>query len=198
MSTEISAAAPRRAANGKKRANRRKKRRTQAESDSSDSSDSSESSQPSADEQEAKTDDVAVELSDVELSDSENKTVSHSEKLDDESKAKLKSIQLTATDLSSKFALQQNRNIDLQKAGREVDHGLEKLAKLDAQTSEQESGRLKTGYINMLFEHVGEDVNQLRNAPDFTPKSLVVLANALKDGGDMFDIESLRALVDNK
>ncbi|AGO14038.1 AaceriAGR181Wp [[Ashbya] aceris (nom. inval.)] len=196
MSAEITSTAPRRAANGKKKANRRKKRRTQAESDSSDSSESSQSSED--EQQEVKADAIVAELSDVELSDVETRTTSHAEKLDDASRSKLKGVHLTATDLSSKFALQQNRNIDLQKVGRELDHGLEKLAMLEAQESEQESGRLKTGYINMLFEHVGEDVNQLRNAPDFTAKSLVVLANALKDGGDMFDIESLRAIVDNK
>ena len=39
-------------------------------------------------------------------------------------------------------------------------------------------------------------MNELRQAPDFTNKTLVMLANVLKDGGDMFDVETLKTVVE--
>ena len=50
----------------------------------------------------------------------------------------------------------------------------------------------------MLFQNYGEDINSLRNAPDFTNKSLVLLANVLKDGSKMFDVDTLKTIVESK
>ncbi|KAL6941531.1 hypothetical protein ACO0RG_002665 [Hanseniaspora osmophila] len=55
---------------------------------------------------------------------------------------------------------------------------------------------LKTKFLQMTFEHYGEDVNQLRDASDFTNKSLVILANALKEGARMFDNDSLKSILE--
>jgi ribosome assembly protein 3 len=46
-----------------------------------------------------------------------------------------------------------------------------------------------------MFENYGEDINNLRNASDFNERSLSILANALKNGGNIFDEETLKAVV---
>lgn len=57
---------------------------------------------------------------------------------------------------------------------------------------------LREEYLNLLFENYGDDINRLRAAPDFTNKSLSILADALQEGIGMFDIGELELVLKNK
>lgn len=171
---------------------RRKKRRTQNVSDS-ESSSSSPSNQSSYEESEVETNnDIDVQLSDIDLSDTEKEITKKFERegLDDVTLGLLDQVLLTKTDLTSKNAVDIN-NIDLNKTFELLEDNKADMTRLKAT-----QGNMKNSYLNMLFEHYGEDINKLRDAPDFTNKSLVMLANVLKDGGDMFDSDSLKTIVD--
>lgn len=179
------------------RKTRRSKKRRTAESSDSDSSSSSSSESESGQErnesvQDEKDDQPIVDISDVELSDAEDNAIKFEEEsLGEETKKQLNQIPLTITELSSKGRRNVN-NIDLSKIQRTIQEAQEKIG----QTKDE--GQLKNAYLSVLFKHYGEDVNSLREAPDFTPKSLVLLANVLKDGGHMFDIDTLRAVVESE
>lgn len=179
-----------------KKTRRRKKRRTQDVSDSDSSSSSSSESEMEIDskplEKEGEEEDVKdVELSDVEISDSEKVNTTVLERLDEETKTKLDEIPLTTTELSQKNQINVN-NIDLKKVSDAINESKEKTA------SGKDRSEMKNSYLNSVFEHYGEDINSLREAPDFTNKSLVLLASVLKDGGDMFDLDTFKTIIESK
>ncbi|CCE62363.1 hypothetical protein TPHA_0C02080 [Tetrapisispora phaffii CBS 4417] len=64
--------------------------------------------------------------------------------------------------------------------------------------SKKADNQLKNEYLNLLFTNYGDDVNSLREAPDFSTKSLSILANVLKDGTKMFDQDTLRSILETK
>lgn len=185
-----------------KKSRRRKKRRT---ADSSDSDSSSSSDNEAATMQ---VDEPAeeVNVSDVELSDNESvrKTDTPEEILDDSTKDKLSNIHFTTTELTQRGASTGDKkgNVDLKKVEDAITAGNENVQKLASAQTSFPSGKskaaLKQQYLGVMFENYGEDINKLRQAPDFTNKSLVLLANVLKEGSNMFDTDSLEAILDSK
>ncbi|SCU87122.1 LAME_0D08856g1_1 [Lachancea meyersii CBS 8951] len=194
------------AGNGPSKKTRRSKKRRTAEVSDSDSSSSSsssdsESEQPTRNSGETASGgaikDIAVEELDVELSDLEedrkNDVIGENEDevLDKATRQILNDIPLTTTELSEKSRKNVN-NIDLTKIQQTIQEAQERVS------FSKDEGQLKNAYLSVLFKHYGEDVNSLREAQDFTPKSLVLLANVLKDGGNMFDIDTLRTVVESE
>lgn len=167
---------------------RRKKRRTEDFSDSSDSSDSSSSSSESENELDDQPDkidnnkesidadgDMAV-LSDTEINIEEeelNKDPSFGN-----IKNKLKTVELTSTALNKG----NNKNINLNQVENIINQG---------------NKQLENEYLSLMFENYGDDIDQIRKAPDFNERSLTILANVLKNGNNIFDEETLKAVVGN-
>lgn len=164
---------------------RRKKRRTEDFSD-----DSSDDSSSSNDEDKDSKDSTAIEAigtnniekeEDIILSDSELPTEPqlNQEQGEDFSKVsnKLKTVNLTKTSL--------NETTQLSKVN------LIKISK----TLNEQSNELQNSYLNLMFENFGDDVNELRKVPDFNEKNLIILANVLKNGANVFDQDTLKAII---
>ena len=193
-----------------KKSRRRKKRRTADISDSSESDSSSSSSdsdiQVNADDNKNSVNSkngqrIDQPLSDIELSDDDlpKKSQYNDELLSQDTKEKLSNIHYTTTELTQRFTqnhkYDHNHNTDLKKVGEILREATSNLNKASSKTA---SADLQNEYLGMLFQNYGDDINSLRNAPDFTNKSLVLLANVLKDGSKMFDVDTLKALVESK
>lgn len=179
-----------------KRKNRRKKRRTQDVSDSeSSSSSSSDGEDVQVQDQDQDQVEASVEASvaemdvDVVLSDDELPR-----EMSKDTVERLSEVKLTTSDLTGTHGIHLG-NIDLQKMAGNLDASREKFQGQGKAPGQDKSG-LKNEYLSMLFESYGDDMNELRQAPDFTNKTLVMLANVLKDGGDMFDVETLKTVVE--
>ncbi|KAH3683218.1 hypothetical protein WICPIJ_005808 [Wickerhamomyces pijperi] len=175
---------------------RRKKRRTEDFSDdSSDDSSSSNESDKGEDDSVIKSTAVEAAVSskdtikeeDIVLSDSElpdqvstnqQKLQQQQQKGEDFSKVstRLKTVNLTKTPL--------NETTQLSKAN---------LANISKTLTEQ-SNDLQNSYLNLMFENFGDDINELRKVPDFNEKNLIILANVLKNGANVFDQDTLKAI----
>lgn len=161
---------------------RRKKRRTEDFSDSSDSSSdsSSNSGDESDDANKAEDQDLTQVLEEIDndgdivLDESELRLEADKDDFGI-TKQKLKTVILTKTALN-----QSTKNIDINQVESILENGRKSL---------------ENDYLGLMFENYGEDVNALRSAPDFNQKSLTILANALKNGNNIFDEETLRAVV---
>jgi ribosome assembly protein 3 len=158
---------------------RRKKRRTEDFSDSSDSSDSSSSDSESENEKEEaeplESLDQHVDADgDVVLEDSEIQIEVEKDNFDDV-KQKLKTVNLTKTALN-----QTTKNVDT----NQVENILQRNRK-----------ELENEYLGLMFENYGDDINALRTAADFNESSLTILAMALKNGHNIFDEDTLKAVV---
>lgn len=176
-----------------KKNNRRKKRRTQDISDSSSDSENSSVENEVIANVEQTNEVTEPVLSDIELEKDEelsSETVNHSIPID--AIEKLNNVKLTTTELTGVNGFNLG-NIDLKEVSTSLNESSEKLLE-----GKKDKNGLKNEYLSMLFENYGDDMNQLRNAPDFTSKSLVLLANVLKDGGNMFDLETLKTIVEDK
>ncbi|CAL9738238.1 ribosome assembly protein 3 [Monosporozyma servazzii] len=187
-----------------KKSRRRKKRRT------ADLSDSSDSDSSAASDNEVQKDVVMEDIdeqpaeqpmSDIELSDDESakKAVHNDELLTQDTKEKLANIPFTTTELTERFSQNHrydvNHNTDL----KNVDETIKSAtAVINKDTSKSISADLQNEYLGMLFQNYGDDISSLREAPDFTNKSLVLLANVLKDGSKMFDANTLKTIVESK
>ncbi|CEP62007.1 Rsa3p LALA0_S04e05600g [Lachancea lanzarotensis] len=193
-------------AKGSSKKTRRSKKRRTAEVSDSDSSSSSFSASESESEQrenasgaaaDGDADDAVdleeldIELSDVETSQHDGLRQNQDESMDTATREALNGISLTTTELSRSSRKNVN-NIDLAKIQLTLQEAQKKVS------NAKDQGQLKNAYLGVLFNHYGEDVNSLREASDFTPKSLVLLANVLKDGGQIFDIDTLRAVVESE
>ncbi|CDO96020.1 unnamed protein product [Kluyveromyces dobzhanskii CBS 2104] len=196
-----------------KKKNRRKKRRTQDVSDSSsDSSSDSEHSSVEENGNESKPkkqaeiveeeEEEEVVLSDIDMDNEDNESElksngKHDRKeggsLTPETIDRLNQVKLTTSDFTGNIGVHMG-NIDLKKMSATLDESSSKLL----ESNKKNKSGLKNQYLSMLFESYGDDMNELRNAPDFTSKTLVMLANVLKDGGDMFDLETLKTIVEDK
>ncbi|KAG0660804.1 ribosome assembly protein 3 [Maudiozyma exigua] len=185
-----------------KKSRRRKKRRT---ADSSDSESSSSSDNESQNMEIEETHENA-EISDVELSDNESSKKGRSdeqdkESLDKQTKEKLSNIPFTTTQLTQKGGnnVDKKANLDLKKVDETIEQANTELknSKLIQENGEA-SKNLKNEYLGLMFQNYGEDINDLRNAPDFTNKSLVLLANVLKEGSNMFETDSLKTILESK
>ncbi|SCU93721.1 LAFA_0F17876g1_1 [Lachancea sp. 'fantastica'] len=193
-------------ATGSSKKTRRSKKRRTAEVSDSDSSSSSSSSSESESEENGNANEIALEEDvddaaqlqelDVELSDAESSkfdgaALNQDENMDKATREALNDIPLTTTELS-RSSYKNVNNIDLTKIQQTLQEAEKRVS------SAKDQGQLKNAYLGVLFNHYGEDVNSLREAQDFTPKSLVLLANVLKDGGQIFDIDTLRAVVESE
>lgn len=182
-----------------KKSRRRKKRRTVDVSDSSDS----DSSSGSESGKESKTVEVVVEEDeDIALTDDEavvkevDAKTDVIETLDNATQAKLKAIPFTTTELTERVDYNKGQSADLTKVKQKLQDDRHKLdAALTSQGEDKTSAEIKNKYLGLMFENYGEDINSLREAPDFTNKSLVMLANVLKDGTGMFDVDTLKTVL---
>lgn len=192
-----------------KKSRRRKKRRTADVSDSSDSDSSSSDNEMQIDttnkgaEQPTEEQQPIGQLSDIELSDDESgkKNNDNDENLNDETKENLTNIPFTTTELTQTFAhnkYDSANTIDLKKVNETLTDANTKLNTLIDEKTKAINSNLQNEYLGILFQNYGDDINSLRNAPDFTNKSLVLLANVLKDGSKMFDVDTLKTIVESK
>ena len=56
---------------------------------------------------------------------------------------------------------------------------------------------LENEYLKFMASSFSEDLDELRKKPDFTDKSLVLLAKTLQSGGSLFDENELKALLEH-
>lgn len=154
------------------RRNRKKKRRTEDFSSDSDSSSSSENE--SEQETEDKEEETQLDQDgDVVLSDHED--VIEEETFQD-TQRKIQTINLTKTDLNNG-----DKNINL--------GNINSTLKADRKELEDE-------YLGLMFDYYGDDIVELRNAPDFNPdRSLNILATVLRNGSNIFDEDTLKTVV---
>ncbi|GCE98272.1 ribosome assembly protein 3 [Zygosaccharomyces mellis] len=182
-----------------KKSKRRKKRRTTEVSDSSDSSDSSS-------EGEAQGSDTGIkdapqaeyglsEDEDLEIPDTSSKA--GSDVLSGVAKESLSKIPFTRTELNDKSTRNNDDvSMDLQRVNEAIDDAKQKIH--ESKEESQAASHLKNSYLELLFENYGDDINSLRDAPDFTSNSLVMIAQVLKDGSSMFDVETLKTMLETK
>ncbi|WPK23084.1 hypothetical protein PUMCH_000309 [Australozyma saopauloensis] len=156
---------------------RRKKRRTQDSSSesSSDSSDHSENEQESVkdsvSEQEAPAQEKSkIDIIDIEM-DSENESgeLSSLGALPEATLKKMASVKFTSTE---------NQNIEEAKSSVRRDR-----KELDA------------AFLGQMAGTFASELDELRQKPDFTDKSIVILAKTLQSGSNMFDEDTLEALL---
>lgn len=62
-------------------------------------------------------------------------------------------------------------------------------------TIENDRANLNSEYLKLFASEFNEDIDKLRKKPDFTDKSLVILAKALQSGSNIFDEDTLNALL---
>lgn len=155
----------------KKNSRRRKKRRTEDFSSLSLSSSESESERevaPTADD--VKEDIVEVDDADM-VSDSEDPRA-----LSDETRVQLSAIKLTSMALSAGSG----RNVDTAKV---------------SETLARDRSELNKEFLTLMASTFSNDLDELRKKPDFSLKSLPILAKALQSGANMFDEDTLNAIL---
>ena len=150
---------------------RRKKRRTEDFSSDSDS-DSSSLSESETVQQPEKTDEPQqqVSIDDMDIqSDSETKQDEEELQISKEIQKKVDNIKFTTT-----------KNQTLAEA---------------KETVHRDRQELENQYLAYMATNFSEDLDQLRKKPDFTSNSIVLLAKTLQSGSNMFDSETLAALL---
>ncbi|CAI4046805.1 hypothetical protein N7582_003902 [Saccharomyces uvarum] len=205
-----------------KKSRRRKKRRTADVSSSSDSSsDSSSFSENEVEEATKETaeetvtedgkihqglsngknededKDVEMEVSDVELSDEEKDEslkLNSKEIIDDSTKISLSKLSEPSRSQNKDNFLNASKIAENIKSARSEYNGLAE----SFTPRGKEKSKLREEYLNLLFTNYGDDINRLRSAPDFTNKSLSILADVLDEGIGMFDIGELESILKNK
>lgn len=63
------------------------------------------------------------------------------------------------------------------------------------ETVKKERSQLEQEYLGLMAGSFSEDLDELRKKPDFTDKSLILLAKVLQSGSQIFDNDALDALV---
>ncbi|CAH2351981.1 ribosome assembly protein 3 [[Candida] railenensis] len=181
----------------KKNRRSRKKRRTEDfSSDSSDSSDSESSSHTQEENIEEVIEEKAsipkqairshasLNLDDIDVlsDDDESNTSSTLQAISDDTHKKLRQVNLTTTMLSNTTGLggSQMKNIDTNQV---------------KETISKDKTQLNNEYLMLMASTYGNDLDELRKKPDFTQKSLVILAKALQSGANMFDEDTLNAIL---
>ncbi|QLL34828.1 hypothetical protein HG536_0H02030 [Torulaspora globosa] len=181
-----------------KKSRRRKKRRTADVSDSSDSdscSDNDYGRENNKSLEEVKEEDIQL-TDDEAIGGPEVSKETSVEKLDDEVRDQLNAIPFTRTELTDRTDHIKGQGADLVKVKRTLEEDRKKLSSaLEGQRTSRTDAENKNAYLSIMFENYGEEINSLRDAPDFTNKSLVMLANVLKDGTGMFDVDTLKTIL---
>lgn len=162
---------------------RRKKRRTEDfSSDSSSSSSSSEDENENVHEKENKTiPEVAdrdesdpIDVMDIDISPIEENSKNGMVPEDLGPSTKLKLAKVTLSNSESKIKNPQQTE----------------------QRLHQDQADLNHKFLKLFADEFSNDLEELRKKPDFTDKSLVILAKALQSGSNIFDPETLRALIE--
>lgn len=163
----------------KKGRRRRKKRRTEDFSDSSSSS--SLSDEDIRMDEPNQNDEIEVEtaIETIEEPTYDAKKSAAPEPLTLEQQRHLQRIKLTTTAPTQGI---NSRNIDMEAAKSSINS--------DRETLENE-------YLKFMASSFSEDLDELRKKPDFTDKSLVLLAKTLQSGGSLFDESELKALLEH-
>ncbi|CAX44706.1 conserved hypothetical protein [Candida dubliniensis CD36] len=179
--------------NNKKRSNRRrKKRRTEDFSSSSESSssESSESSHEDLDDPEKEIPEQDINIDDIDIdSETETNTLTtdnSSNKLIPQDlsiteKQQLNTIPFTKTSISNITNDNQLKTIpNINEINKNLD---------------QRKNQLNNEFLKIMTNEFGDDLDELRKKPDFSEKSLVILAKTLQSGVNMFDIDVLNGLI---
>lgn len=145
---------------------KKKKRRTEDFSDSSSSS--SDSEQEVSEPKEEPAPEINIDQIDID-SDSEAAQHPKDDLLSRETQNQVKSIKFTTTENQ---ALAEAR-----------------------ETIKKDRNQLENEYLALLASGFANDLDELRKKPDFTEKSIVMLAKTLQSGSNMFDDEALDALL---
>lgn len=155
---------------------RRKKRRTEDFSSDSDSLSDSDNEQVQKPEQEQEQEQeqpqpqAQVNIDDIDIeSDSEKPVQNSNDPLLEETKQQLQKVKFTNTE-----------NLPLSEAKQAVS---------------KDRAQLENEYLAFMAGEFAEDLDELRKKPDFTEKSIVMLAKTLQSGANMFDDETLEALL---
>ncbi|AOW26145.1 ribosome assembly protein 3 [Candida albicans L26] len=178
--------------NNKKRSNRRrKKRRTEDFSSSSESSSSSssESDHEDLDEPEKEISKQDINIDDIDIeSDNENSALTNDkgnklipQNLSITEKQQLSTVPFTTTSISNITNDNQIKNTpNINEISKNLD---------------QKKTQLNNEFLKIMTTEFGDDLDELRKKPDFTEKSLVILAKTLQSGVNMFDIDVLNGLI---
>lgn len=151
---------------------RRKKRRTEDfSSDSSSSSSSEDETEPKPVIEEEKVQEQ-IDVMDIDITPIDDTTNSSvPENLSASTKLKLSKVNLsTLSKLTNPQQVQQQIN--------------------------QDQSDLNQQYLKLFANEFNDDIEELRKKPDFTDKSLVILAKALQSGSNVFDPDTLKALIE--
>ncbi|EHN01207.1 Rsa3p [Saccharomyces cerevisiae x Saccharomyces kudriavzevii VIN7] len=137
-----------------------------------------------------------MEVSDVELSDEESKDLkpNFKEVIDDSTKISLSKLTEPSRSQNKESFMNTSKIAENIKLARgEYNELAENFT-----PKGKEKSKLREQYLNLLFMNYGDDINRLRSAPDFTNKSLSILADALDEGIGMFDIGELESVLEKK
>lgn len=181
---------------GNPKSSRRRKKKRRTEDFSSDSESSSSSSSSSSDEEMDNANDQSqikeskkINIDDVDI-ESEDEASAQDQKLQDhlrpeslsnETHEKLSKVTLTTSKLTNLAGNIKNNNIDI---GQVKD------------TLSKNKDELNNEYLMLMASSFSNDLDELRKKPDFTDKSLVLLAKTLQSGANMFDEDTLSAILD--
>ncbi|ODV80904.1 uncharacterized protein CANTADRAFT_20458 [Suhomyces tanzawaensis NRRL Y-17324] len=183
MAAQIKNEKPR--ADNKASRRRRKKRRTEDFSSDSDSSSSSSSDE----EAEVQQDDEPVQqqaqvnIDDIDIDSEDESTKGSAPKpLTNETHRNLNKIQLTTTQLSQTTGFGKSLN------------SITNMGQIE-ESIQKDKVKLQNAYLGLMAGEFGNDLDELRKKPDFTDKSLVILAKALQSGSGMFDPETLNSIL---
>ncbi|RLV94395.1 Ribosome assembly protein 3 [Spathaspora sp. JA1] len=174
------------AASTNKKVNRRsrKKRRTEDFSSDSESSSSSSESEPETEEQ-TKQDNTTpketqsnINIDDIEIDSDNEQKPSHRapEKLSLNQKQQLNNIPFVTTPISNLTTNSTNSIPNINQISSNID---------------EQKKNLQNQYLKLMASEFSDDLDELRKKPDFTDKSLVILAKTLQSGANMFDPEVL-------
>ena len=189
---------PAKTVNRKPAGRRRKKRRTEDFSSSSESSSSSSSDNDSDEEKIQDKDnteavasqsldhDMDIDInSDVEEDKKENTKVP--DNLSIEQKKQLDAIPFTTTSVS------RVTNTNTASALKTLPNVAETSRSIDFTKQE-----LNSKFLKLMTKEFGNDLDELRQKPDFNGKSLATLAKVLQSGVNMFDFDTVQALVEEE
>ncbi|SJM83539.1 uncharacterized protein ZBIST_1130 [Zygosaccharomyces bailii] len=188
-----------------KKSRRRKKRRTTEVSDTSSSSEAEIESDAGvgaaladvyalSEDEVSDLEEVDARVTNVGVTDA---GIQNRETLSEDTKTALSRIPFTKTKLTEKSQRDSNESpADLKRVGEAIEEAKQQMR--ETQEELVANAGLKNSYLELLFENFGDDINSLRSAPDFTNNSLVMLAHLLKDGASMFDVESLKTMLETK
>lgn len=178
--------------NPKSNRRRRKKRRTEdfsSDSESSSSSSSDESMDDAAEEPKPIKETKSINIDDIDIDSDKETDVNSQEKqnllrpepLSNETHEKLSNIKLTTSKLTSVGGSSKNSNIDINQVKK---------------TLAKDKDQLNNEYLMLMASSFSNDLDELRKKPDFTDKSLVLLAKTLQSGSNMSDEETLNAILE--